>query len=41
VDNQTLWLDFKILFITIRKVLMGEGISQPGHVTIEKFKGNN
>jgi len=39
VDNWSLWLDFKIIFITIVKVLKGEGISQPGHATMEEFKG--
>ena len=40
VDNQSLWLDIKILFITIWKVLKGEGINQKGHVTMEKFQGS-
>ncbi len=39
VDNRSLWLDLKILFITIWKVLKGEGISQRGHATMEEFKG--
>jgi sugar transferase EpsL len=41
VDNWSLWLDFKIIFITIWKVIKREGISQPGHATAEKFMGNN
>lgn len=41
VDNWSLWLDFKIIFMTIVKVLKGEGISQPGHATMEEFKGGN
>jgi sugar transferase EpsL len=41
VDNQSFWLDMKILFITIWKVLKGEGISHIDHVTMEKFQGNN
>ncbi len=41
VDNQSFWLDIKILLMTIWKVLKGEGISQSGHVTMEKFQGNN
>jgi len=40
VDNQTFLLDLKILFITVIKVFKSEGISQAGHVTIEKFKGS-
>lgn len=38
VDNWNLMLDIKILFITLWKILKREGISQPGHVTMEKFK---
>ena len=41
VDHWSLWLDIKIILITIIKVLKGEGISQPGQATMEKFKGNN
>lgn len=41
VDNQNLWLDIKILFLTIKKVFVREGISADGHATIEPFKGNN
>jgi len=39
VDNQNLWLDLKILFLTIWKVLAREGISKPGHATMTKFSG--
>ncbi len=38
VDNQSLWLDLKILLLTIKKVLVRDGISADGHVTIEPFK---
>ncbi|GAA0708744.1 sugar transferase [Paraclostridium ghonii] len=41
VDNQTLALDIKILFLTIFKVLKRDGISKDGHVTMEKFDGKN
>lgn len=41
IDNLSFWLDFKILFLTIKKVFVREGISADGHVTIEPFKGNN
>jgi lipopolysaccharide/colanic/teichoic acid biosynthesis glycosyltransferase len=41
VDNRSFWLDIKILFLTIKKVFVKEGISAEGHVTIEPFKGNN
>lgn len=40
VDNQSLWLDIKILLITVFKVFKSEGINQDGHSTIEKFKGS-
>jgi len=39
VDHWSLWLDIKILFITIWKVLRREGISQADHATAEEFKG--
>lgn len=39
VDNQSLWLDFRILLLTVKKVFVREGISADGHVTIEPFKG--
>jgi lipopolysaccharide/colanic/teichoic acid biosynthesis glycosyltransferase len=40
VENRTLMLDLKILWLTIRKVLKREGISQPGRATQEAFMGN-
>ena len=40
VDHRTFWLDIKILFMTVGKVLKREGISQPGQVTAEEFKGS-
>lgn len=40
VDNISFALDLKILFLTIKKVFVREGISADGHVTIEPFKGN-
>lgn len=40
VDNRSLLLDIKILFMTIKKVFMREGISAEGEVTIGKFVGN-
>jgi sugar transferase EpsL len=40
VDNQSFWLDIKILWITIKKVIMRDGISQKNHVSMEKFKGS-
>lgn len=40
VENQSFWLDIKILFKTIAKVLQREGVSSPEHVTSERFEGN-
>lgn len=39
VENQSFWLDLKILFITAKKVLIREGISHEGEVTMPRFKG--
>lgn len=41
VDNCSLWLDIKIIFLTIKKVLVRDGISQDGQATMEAFNGNN
>lgn len=40
VNNHSLWLDIKILFMTVKKVLVGDGIAAEGHVTAKKFRGN-
>jgi len=40
VHHRSLYLDFKILWLTIKKVLKKEGVSQNNHVTMEKFQGN-
>lgn len=40
VDNRTLWLDLKIIWLTIRKVLKRDGISAAGEATMPKFTGN-
>jgi undecaprenyl phosphate N,N'-diacetylbacillosamine 1-phosphate transferase len=40
VDNQTFWLDIKILFLTVLKVFKSEGISSNASVTMEAFTGN-
>jgi len=39
VDHQSFWLDVKIIFITIWKIIKREGISQLGQATMEEFKG--
>ena len=41
VDNQSIWLDIKILCMTIKKVITRSGINQDKQATMEKFKGNN
>ena len=41
VDNQSIWLDIKILWITVKKVIMRDGINQTEHSTMENFKGND
>ena len=40
VDNQSLWLDIKILWLTVKKVLIREGISAPGDATMPVFRGS-
>jgi len=39
VDNQSLWLDLKILSATLAKVVKREGVSAPGHATMPEFRG--
>jgi len=41
VDNMSFLLDLRILFLTVKKVFVREGISQEGQATMEAFKGNN
>lgn len=40
VDHMSLALDMKILWLTLKKVIVREGISQEGQATMEVFKGN-
>lgn len=40
VDHCSFWLDVKILLMTFWKVIIREGISQPGQATAEEFMGN-
>lgn len=40
VDNHNLLLDFKIIWLTLRKVLAREGISAQGEATMPRFTGN-
>lgn len=39
VDNHSLWLDVKILLLTVKKAIIREGISGGGEVTMSKFTG--
>src|SRR5690554_4746768 len=39
VDNQSFWLDIKILFLTVWKVVKRDGIAAEGEVTMSKFTG--
>lgn len=39
VDNHSMWLDVRILWLTVRKVLVRDGISAPGDATMPKFEG--
>lgn len=40
VDNKTFLLDVKILFLTIKKVLVGEGVSYSSEVAMPNFKAS-
>jgi lipopolysaccharide/colanic/teichoic acid biosynthesis glycosyltransferase len=40
VDNRTVWLDLKIIFLTLKKVFLRDGISAEGEVTMSKFTGS-
>lgn len=41
VDHCTLWTDLKVIFITIKKVLMRKDINEAGQATMEYFNGSN
>ena len=41
VDNRSMWLDLKILAMTVISVFKKEGISQQGEATMDRFTGNN
>lgn len=41
VDNQSMWLDIKILFKTVFQVLKRDGISHSGEATMPRFTGSN
>jgi sugar transferase EpsL len=40
VDHHSLWLDLRILAMTIVRVVRREGISQEGHATVQPFRGS-
>lgn len=40
VDNQSLWLDIRILFLTLKKVVVREGISASEHAITPRFSGS-
>ncbi len=40
VDSRSLWLDIKILFLTIKEVLCPHGISHAGEATMSEFRGH-
>ena len=41
VDNQSLWLDSKILLLTVSQVLRRHGVNQDGRATVDKFRGSS
>lgn len=41
VDHCSFWLDLKIILLTVKKVVVKEGITQEGQATAEYFNGNN
>lgn len=40
VDHQSLWLDLRIILMTVQKIIRRDGISAEGSVTMEKFTGS-
>lgn len=41
VDNRSLWLDIRILFMTVKKVFARDGISAQGEATMSRFLGSS
>jgi len=41
VENRTLWLDFKIMLQTVKKVIAKDDINEAGEATMSKFTGTN
>ncbi|HSJ31052.1 MAG TPA: sugar transferase [Longimicrobiales bacterium] len=40
VDNRTFWLDMRIVGLTLIRIITRQGVSQPGHVTADPFRGS-
>ncbi len=40
IDHQSLWLDIKIIFLTVKKIILKEGVNASSDITMEKFIGN-
>lgn len=40
VENRTIWLDMRILGLTLIRIVTRQGVSQPGHVTADPFRGS-
>ena len=40
IDNQSFWLDVRILLLAFKKILNREGVNKKGHVSMEKFEGH-
>jgi lipopolysaccharide/colanic/teichoic acid biosynthesis glycosyltransferase len=40
VDNRTLWLDLRIVSLTLLKLVRRDGINQPGQATMQAFSGS-
>jgi len=40
VDNQSLWLDLRILMMTVLRVFQSRGINEPGQATMTPFRGS-
>lgn len=40
VDHVSFWTDIQILALTVWKLILREGINQPGHATMEEFLGS-
>jgi len=41
VENRSLWLDVKIMFMTLGKLFKADGVSKAGHATTDFFRGND